>query len=216
MATSKTSIANQALAEVPHAPIQDIDENSKAAVEVRRVYDQCKGELLEACRWTFATRRHTLSVIANTRETAWGYAYSFPNNVAVVHRLIPSQVDVGGSYVPTYGQTLAPIMPLSGDYGDREQAFPYQIDESTIYTDLIGAVVEYTRSDVDEGVMPPMFVRALALEIASRIVVPLTGDASKKVQLATLAEMTKQRAMAADLNRQPRSINPIPEAFLVR
>ena len=216
MATTSTTICNLALAEVPHAPIQDIDEDSKAAAECRRVYRQALGELLEACRWTFATRRTALAQASNSRPAGWAFAYARPADVAVLHRLIPSQGAAGAGHAPIAGQRPAPPYAFASDFGEREPAWPYEVDEGRIYTDLEGAVAEYTRADPPETAMTPLFVRALALDLASRVAVPLTGDASRKPQLAALHEHVRARAMAADLNRQPRVLDPIPEALRVR
>lgn len=200
MATTSTTICNLALAEVPHASISDIGEESKAAVECARVYRQALGELLEACRWTFATRRAALARASNGREGAWAFAYARPSNLAVLHRIVAGSGAGFGAE----------------DFGRREASFPYEVDEGRIYADLDQAVAEYTRADPPESVMPPLFVRALALDIASRVVVPLTGDASRKAQLLALHEHARARAMAADLNRQPVVLDPVPEAVRVR
>lgn len=216
MATSKTSICNLALAEVPQGPIQDYaSDDSKAGAECRRVYSQALGELLEACSWTFATRRVQLASTTNPRGPAWAYAYALPANLGVVRRIVPGPSTLG-SYQPTVGQTLAPPMVLSGDFNAREQSYPYERDEGLIYCDLAGAVIEFTRTDPPETAMPPLFVRALYLDIAGRITVPLTGDQSRRGQLIALHEQAKGRAMAADMNRRPLVIDPIPDALLVR
>jgi hypothetical protein len=200
MATTATTICNLALAEAPHASISDIGEESKAAVECARAYGPALGELLEACRWTFATRRAALAQASNPREGVWAFAYVRPSNLAVLHRITAP------------GAGWAPI----DDFGRREASLPYEVDEGRIYADAPQAVAEYTRDDPAESVMPPLFVRALALDIASRIVVPLTGDASRKAQLLALHEHVRARAMAADLNRQPVVLDPVPEALRVR
>jgi hypothetical protein len=199
MATTSTTICNLALAEVPHAAITDIGEDSKAAAECARAYGPALGELLEACRWTFATRREALARTDNPRPGAWAFAYVRPHGLAVLHRIVAA----GGGGAPD-------------DFGRREASFPYELDEGRIYADLDQAVAEYTRGDPPERVMPPLFVRALALDVASRIVTPLTGDAARRAELTALHEHVRARAMAADLNRQPVVLDPVPEALRAR
>ena len=199
MATTSTTICHLALAEVPHASITGHDEDSQAAGECARAYGPALGELLEACRWTFATRRAALAEASTPRAEVWAHAYVRPQNLAVLHRIVAG--GAGGA---------------SDDFGRREASLPYEVDEGRIYADAARAVVEYTRDDPPESGMPPLCVRALALDIASRVVVPLTGDAARKAQLLALHEHVRARAMAADLNRQPVVLDPVPEALRAR
>lgn len=192
-----------ALAELPDAPIASENEQSLQARETGRFYDPCVKELLEAHEWGFANKRVALASIVNDREFEWLYAYQLPADLGTPIGVVN---EWSGSYdpllSPATGNLLAPIYgiyPLSY-IADAD----YQIHGTTLYTHRSGAVLEYGVSTVSENLMPALFQRALVLELASRIAMPLGKSRELKGDLIQAAEIAKDRAMADNDNRYPR------------
>lgn len=200
---SRIQIKNMALAELPDAPIASENESSLQARETGRFYEQTLKELLEAHEWGFAVKRVALATVANDREGEWLYAYQLPSDLGTPIGVVN---EWSGSYEPLLspatGNLLAPIYgiyPLSY-IADAD----YQIHGSLLYTHRSGAVLEYGASDIGESDMSALFQRALVLELASRIAMPLGKSRELKGDLIQAAEIAKARAMADNDNRYPR------------
>lgn len=210
----RLSIKNDALSELPSAPITAEDEQSLEAAETERVYDQALKELLEAHDWGFANRRVALAVVANTRDSEWLYAYAVPADMGTPKGIVPDWEGMGLG-IPVEGLFTPPYYEVWSGAGS---AFEYLIENGVIYTNVENAAFEYGASTVSEAVMPAMFARALALEIASRIAMPIKKDRELKGDLIKQAEAAKARAMADDENRNPRrhGIGYVSEAAMAR
>lgn len=198
---SRVSISNMALAELPANPIASMGEESLEARECTRVYDQCLQELLELHEWGFANRRIVLAAQTNDRESEWSYAYALPVGVGTPRRVLPDLTGVAlslplpGPFEPPYYE----VWGLTSGTGYTD----YIIENGVIYSNYENATLEYGASTVAEAVMPSLFVRALALEIASRIAMPIKKSRELKGDLIKQAEIAKDRAKADDMNRQP-------------
>lgn len=180
---SKTDIANMALAEIATDPINTIEEASFGARECRRFYDQALRELLEVQDWSFASKRAALAELVINTRSEWAHAYAMPDDCASPRAIrYPGEV---------YSR---------GDINEHA----YEIEDAVLYTDIAGAVLDYTRTSISESAMPAMFARALALSLALHIVMPIKKDRALKGDLIKQYEMEKERAMADDMNRQPR------------
>lgn len=68
MATSKVDLINKALTLVGARPITSLEDDTNNARVVNRVYDISLRSILSECMWTFATKRVTLSVSADTLD----------------------------------------------------------------------------------------------------------------------------------------------------
>ena len=198
---SRLGIKNDALAELPSAPITAEDERSLEARETGRVYDQALKELLEAHDWGFATRRVQLASVTNDRSSEWGYAYAMPTDVGTPRKLIPD-FEGAGLGIPLEGPFTPPYYEVWGTFGALPEPY-FIIENLVIYSSLQNATLEYGAATVSEAVMPALFARALALEIASRIAMPIKKDRVLKGDLIKAAEAAKDRAMADDMNRSP-------------
>lgn len=200
---SRIAIKNEALAELSVARITAEDEPSVAARETAAVYDDCKRDLLESHPWGFATRRTILAEVTNTRSSEWLVAYAVPSDMATPRYLIPDLSTLGlglplpGSSIPPYYEVWSGL-----NFG----AYPaFILENGVIYSNIETASLEYGASDINESVMPGLFRRALALEIATRIVMPIKKDRQLKGDLIKQAEAQKSRAMAEDDNRYPKA-----------
>lgn len=80
MAT-KTEILNKALTQVGAAPVTNIDDDSNNARTLSRVYKTSLESILSECKWNFATKRSSLSVLTDTLDwydTGETYVYQKP------------------------------------------------------------------------------------------------------------------------------------------
>lgn len=200
MPLSLLDIYNAALEECPAGTIASVSEKSQSAYEVNRVGPQVIGEMVEEFAYDFAITRSSLAVVDNDRGGEWSYAYAVPDNLASPLRLLPNIATSGGTVPLLAGQTLAPV--IGAAIGDPFR-IPYEIADGILYASVPQALLEYVRTDVDVSKFPRLFVRACALEIAQRIVMPLLKSRERQRELAQAAEMVKQRAIADNLNRKP-------------
>lgn len=195
---STTKICNLALDELPSATIVSISDTSLQAKACRRAYEQCLAELLENPQWGFAKRRIALAALAvNDRESEWGYAYSLPSAVGFPIRIVvEDQIDDPGTWLLA-GQLVAPQMVWPGE------SIHYEFSGSTFYTGVPDAVLEYIHADPDVATFGALFVKALALQLAARIAMPIKHSRELKDKLLQDAEVATQRALASSLNRNP-------------
>lgn len=203
------SVCNIALSEVRAASIVAIDDPSPEANACSIHYDDCLQLLLETHEWGFATVRATLAALAtNDRSGEWLYAYTLPADIASAAMIIdPGQTPLSGVYYPWPYLWPRPPFALSD----------FIISGGTVYSNLASASLQYVTRDIEEEMMPAMFKRALALDIASRLAIALLDDRQKKGDLIQQAEAAKRRAIAEDLNRYPRRDIPVvDEVALVR
>ena len=200
MPLSLLDIYNAALGECPAGSIASVSEKSQSAYEVNRVGPQVIGEMVEEFAYDFAITRTALAVIGNDRGGEWAYAYAVPDNLASPLRVLPNIATPAGVVPILAGQSLAPV--IGEAFGDPFRV-RYEIADNVLYTGVPNALLEYVRTDVDVSKFPRLFVRACALEIAQRIVMPLLKSRERQRELAQAAELMKQRAMADNLNRKP-------------
>jgi hypothetical protein len=184
-------VCNLALGEVRADFITAIDDNTPEARACARFYPMCLEGLLQLHEWSFAGREAELAALAvNDRPTEYDYAYALPSDLGVPRRMV-----------------VANILPTVGLY--YPHGFPfwnsYVIEGTTLYTNASSATLEYGRKWLEPGEMPMLFKKALSLDLASYLATYLRDDSRVKGELIQQAEVAKQRAMAADLNRQPRN-----------
>lgn len=202
MNLSQLEISNLAIVEIPTGTIASINENSLAAIEARRHFPVVVSEFLEEFGYDLAITRIALAETANARSSEWGYAYAVPSNMVFPLRLIPDFNAAAGSVVLLAGQTLAPVANLAGPDPYR---IGYIIAENILYTNEPGASLEYVREDPSISLFPPMLIRAIALEMAARMVMPILKSETREKILMGKSELARQRAIAANLNRKPNS-----------
>lgn len=83
MSISKTELINKALTLVGASPITNIDDDTKNARVVNRVYEISLRSILSETKWNFATKRKTMSLVSG--ELEWYYSgetfiYQKPND----------------------------------------------------------------------------------------------------------------------------------------
>lgn len=193
MPASRLSISNTALAEIGADSIASLDEESVAARECNRVFDQVVSDLLERDQWGFADRRAAAVALTNDRPAEWVYAYQKPADAAKVLRVLPP---TEASY-PEWGVYAWPLYEALGP-------IPFIEVGGTIYTNQEYAILETSSSSVEVTAYSPLFRRAVELELAARIAFPIKRDRQLRGDLIQLAELALSRAIADNRNRTPR------------
>ena len=208
-------LCNKALAKIAAKPIADIDEQSLEARECRRVYPQVVSDMLEGPHeYSWSKQRETLATVTNDRPDEWAYAYQLPANAASVVRVLPDFDSLGISVpVPLPGEPYAEAWASTVAQFEAD----YILDGTTIYTNETNASVEFIVNDIANLRVPSMVVKALILELAGNLAVPVKKDSAREKDMLQQAELAWQRAIADDQNRQPESYGSyIPESIAAR
>lgn len=209
MSLSVTQIYNMALGDCPADRIDAPDDGSFEAEACNTHYQPALELLLEDHDWDFAVIRSTLAELTNDRADEWGFAYALPSGMARPRYILPP---ASGSTTAAIENGFDPEAVLlvttaskywMGRLAGYEGAVDYRIADSKLYTSISGAVLEYVTNAPSEAVFTAKFARALGAELASRIVMPILKDRARQQELLKAAEIMRERAKAADMNRDP-------------
>lgn len=206
MGTSKLAIFNMALGDCPADRVDLVEENSLQAITCRDHYPEALKLLLEDHDYDFAVERVTLAAVANDRSNEWRFAYQLPSDLAKPLHLLPFPADTVGAHYPRFGS-----------YRAMEGKVPMRIANGRIYANVERAVLEFVTNAPSEARFTALFARALALELASRIVMPLLTSEKRQTALIRKAEIARERAKAADMNRDSESVlDFVSQEYLAR
>lgn len=193
---SQLGICNAALSEIAADDISDINEVSLSAKYCRLHYPAVMAELLSWTDWDWAIRRVTLAAQVNDRLGEWLYRYAKPADMAEAIRVLPA-VDEQVLSLPVVGPYPFPIW-------DQLGKLPFAIAGGSIYTNVFTAILEYQVNAVEPAVIDGHTERAVVLELASRLAMPIKKSRELKGDLIKQAEVARQRAIAESENRAPR------------
>lgn len=191
---SEIDICNLALAHLgDNATVASIDppEGSAQAEHCARFYPMARDALLELHSWKFATRRATLAQLENA-WAQWDYAYAKPADCLRVIGVIPAD--------------MSDDLLVEGV--EQTQNFTVEIGDSlneVILTDQADAVVRYIARQTDASKFPPLFIMALAHQLAAMMAGPvLKGDvgAAEAKRQAQFAQAYLQQAIVADASQR--------------
>ena len=170
---SLTAIANDALSLIGGDRVDDIDQQTALAAELREKQADALAMLLEDFPWAFAERRKILSEPAGgSDDPYWLHAYQIPSDCAAIRRIMPRT--------------------LINDQGSQ----PFSVSETLIYANIEDAAAWYTAKGVPPGRWPQTFADYLAAEMAVRLQ-PTQRAGEKIVQRLMLTwEMRKAKAEA--------------------
>lgn len=198
-----------ALAELPEQRIDSLDDVNLASDFLNDQYQPAIDFLLEDHDYDFATRREALAQVPNDRPSEWQYTYRLPLDLARPLHLLPYSGADAASAVPIYSWI--------GRARGLEARTPFRIANGKLYGNVEGAVLEYASNSVSESAFTAKFARALALELASRVVMPIKKDTKRQGELIRMAEVARERAKADDMNRDRETTRDfIPEFMLAR
>jgi len=179
---SQAGICNRALEKLGEQPIVSIDDGTKQAQALKRVYLDTLNALLVEHPWHFAKKRAALAASAATPD--WGFARSYP--------------------VPT------DFLRLLAMKDGRD--FSLEADGSGAQAILCDAVpplqILYLAAVDDPGRLPPHFVEALASKLALDICEDLTQSNTKKDILSQM--FTVDLAKAKRINGLQQAPEALP------
>lgn len=216
MPADQLDIFNRAVGRIAAAPVADVDEDSLAARECRRFYPSVIANALEAPQdWSWAKQRVLLATVVNDRPAEWAYAYQLPSNCASPIRVIPDLLALGVSVpVPLPGQPYAEAWAY---FAIPDIETPYVMDSSVIYSNEQNATLEYVVNDITNLRVSELVIKALALDLAAEIAIPVKKDSALRKDILSEAEVAWERAIADDRNRQPQTSEEyLPETIAVR
>ncbi|WP_024337983.1 hypothetical protein [Bradyrhizobium japonicum] len=148
-------LANMALGILVEAPIDSLDDNTKAARLLNLHYETTRQSELMKNAWSFAIFRVELDPEADAPTgDVYGYGYSVPDDALRV-------------------------LPLT-DTGEAEGArIPFKHEGGLLLTNYSGPrLVRYIANLTDPADWDPLFVEALAARLAMKIAMPLTNKPS--------------------------------------
>lgn len=209
---SLTAIANEAIAELPAHPITSLDDGSREAEECARFLPGIVSELIGYHDWDFVNRRVALAQVTNDRPGEYEYAYALPGQLASPIKLIRPEVGNSIFSVATgSGVSIIDVIVTPMLFWPTTQlphaAIDYDIASGVLYTDLEQAILEYSTDALEPATWTALFAKAVIMELAARIYRPLLGEKGDSGELREkrgIAMMYLNRAVADDLNRNPR------------
>lgn len=219
--TADVSLCNRALSEIgARATITSLSDSSSAGVQCTIWYDALREQLLRAAPWGFARKQLALTETGNFNDQnvpyPWLYKYEYPADCLKVRYLLwPPQDSTGGNSVPQTGNGLAwgPWYAPS-----RNNRFIVADDAGTrvILSNVPGAICVYVANVSDVSLFDPLFQQALVSALASKLVIPITGNVKMKVVHENSAMRAIANALAADGNEAMPTTDHIPDWIAAR
>jgi len=150
---SEVSICNMALTRIGQSRITSLSQTGVLAELSTLYYEATLNELLTAYKWPFAIARQQLSSSAEINLTPFTYKFQLPVN------------------------SLKVITMISGDdYSDL--TVDWEIEGDKLLSDTSPGIIKYISTMPNPTKLPQVFVEALYLRIASKMVVKITQDQS--------------------------------------
>lgn len=153
---SDVSIANRALQRVGQDAIVSLTENSVAAREVNKVYEDLRDAELRAHSWNFAIKRAQLAEDSSSPDFGPASQYTLPSDFL---KLLPP------------------------DAWTQLSDLDWLVEDGKILTDDDAPLnIRYVRKVTDENEMDPLFREAFAMRLAAAVCEPIT-QSNTKIQL---------------------------------
>ena len=149
-----TEICNMALGRLGAKRINDYDDASDTkpeAIQCRLHYEQTRDALIRSHWWRFARARATLSANATDPDFEYDYAYDLP-------------VDF-----------LRMKKPYEA-YGVTELLYTYSLEGKQLLSNETSMDIKYIKKVTDPNQFDPLFIEVLVLQLALKMVMPLTQD----------------------------------------
>jgi len=149
-----TEICNMALGRLGAKRINDYDDASDTkpeAIQCRLHYEQTRDALIRSHWWRFARARATLSANATDPDFEYDYAYDLP-------------VDF-----------LRMKKPYEAD-GVTELLYTYSLEGKQLLSNETSMDIEFIKKVTDTTLFDPLFIEVLVLQLALKMVMPLTQD----------------------------------------
>ena len=231
--TAPVDIGNRALSEIgARVMISSMDENTVAAANCKLWYNTMRQMLLRGAHWGFARATAPLSLLGTledgTSQYPWRFMYAYPADCLKVRYLVvhPDTSDAGSA--PAVGDTLfqnwnampsrnnrflVANQPVTSDIGGvTSSAGKIRV----ILSNVPNAWAVYTCDETDCDIFDPLFENALIMGLASKLVIPLSGNAGMKASYVQLAQDALIQARVADGNESVPSVDHTPDWIATR
>jgi len=153
MAISSTQISNMALARIGALRINNLTDGSPQAIQCNTHYAQTRDALMRSHWWRFASARRVLAQDDVDPAFEWDNQFILPADFL---RLKDFYAD---NNTPTHTIT-----------------YTYAIEGDRLLTDEDAVSIRYIRRVEDVSKFDPLFVEVLVLELAMKLVMPLSRD----------------------------------------
>ena len=188
MATTKFTIATQALLKIGGTPISSFDGTDRQSTVVSNMYEDTKKSLLYYTFWNFATQKSNLAALSESiTDPNYRYVYQLPGDYVRVKGIFDAQGRLHTDYSVEKNKIYANISPLNLEY-----------------------IQEKTESD-----FPPFFTETLIAKLAFEICEAITGVGTLQERLARDYERKLQQAKLVDGQENP-AMPLIGEGRLIR
>jgi len=171
---SRTDIANLALVHLGAPTIMNLDEDSKNARLLKRIFDLVLEQVLRDHPWNCAIRRATLAQLEAVPAFGYSYAYQKPADCLRVLGLVG---DTGGNVHP-----------------DLE----YKLEGDQLLTDESAAQLKYVARVTESGNWDASLAGALAARLAAEAAYAVTGNAELKKAMMVEYDRAKSGAKGVD------------------
>jgi len=181
--TTNTDLANHALALLGELPISDIEsETSKPARVCRQFIQSAMDETLRMGRWNCATERVTLA--RNSTAPVAGYDFYY---------------DLPGDFIR--------LLEVNGEQYEDSSEF-FEVEGLKLASDEDSVSIRYIRR-ITIGYADGLLANAMAVRLAGKIALPLTGSEEKAITFArlfreALGEARQHDAQESGTGRNPR------------
>jgi len=163
MATSNTSVCNQALGRIGAKRINNYEDDTDTdtnAIQCRLHFVPTRDALLRSNWWRFARARATLS--AEVAAPDFEYAYSYPLPADFL-RMISVYED--------------------NNTGKDISRYTYYLEGKKLLSDENAMEIRYIKKVTDASMFDPLFVEVFVLKLAMKLIMPLSGDKTMRREL---------------------------------
>lgn len=209
--------------------------SSHALLLAKSLYPQVRDALLLAGSWTWAMKATTVTETLPRPEYKWAYRYAIPSDCLRVFRVNDydystgdSAWEVAGNFVLTNADSGSPAWVTGRTYevgnavsnngavyrclvaGSTKQP-GVTANWTTDWDVWLGTAItlEYVKKVTEVTLFDSLFIDLLTANLASKLAVPLTGDANKAALLAKETELLgKSPAMRRDSTERKGRIKP--------
>ena len=230
---TEDELCRQAILRVGTA--EQFGPSSQAMLLAKSLYPQVRDALLLAGSWTWAMKSTTVIESLPRPEYKWAYRYAIPSDCLRVFRVNDydystgdSSWEVSGNFVLTNADSGSPAWVVDRVYevgnavsnngavyrclvaGSTKQP-GVTANWTTDWDIWLGSAItlEYVRKVTDVTAFDSLFIDLLTANLASKLAVPLTGDANKAALLAKETEILgKNPAMRRDSTERKGRIKP--------
>jgi len=214
---------------------EQFSSSSHALLLAKSLYPQVRDALLLAGSWTWAMKATTVTETLPRPEYKWAYRYAIPSDCLRVFRVNDydystgdSAWEVAGNFVLTNADSGSPAWVTGRTYevgnavsnngavyrclvaGSNKQP-GVSASWTTDWDVWLGTAItlEYVKKVTEVTLFDSLFIDLLTANLASKLAVPLTGDANKAALLAKETELLgKSPAMRRDSTERKGRIKP--------